>query len=79
MAVLKHLYLHCGAGGRILLPRRYRHHTAPLWRRGLIEVWRRISPSDNPLPHGPFYSLTIDGGRLASSLVFASELRRLSA
>jgi len=38
----------------------------PLSRRGLIEVWYRQSPGEDPSLRGPYFSLSIAGARLAA-------------
>lgn len=38
----------------------------PLWRRGLIEIWYRQTPSEQPSLQGPYFSLTTSGAQLAS-------------
>lgn len=43
-----------------------------LWRRGLVEVWYRQQLDGCPSPHGPYYTLTDAGSRLADALLNAA-------
>lgn len=69
IGVIKHLMLHCGIGGQVILTRAQRTQAVPLWRRGLVDVWHRMSPVDSPRPHGPFFSLTMAGKRLGYAIL----------
>lgn len=69
--VITHLLKVCGMGGRVTLSRAQRGHVAPLWRRDLVEIWHRISPFDDPRPHGPFFSLSLAGLHLAYAITAA--------
>lgn len=68
LRLVKDLWRRSGFGGPVTVPLRQRRPVPALWRRGLIEVWHRQVPDDEPGVRGPFYRLTLDGCRLASSI-----------
>lgn len=51
-----------GGGIPILMARKFQRALLSLWRRDLVQVWYRQTPTNL---EGPYYSLTIVGGRLA--------------
>lgn len=55
-----------GGGRAVSIDRWRRRSAATLWRRGLIEIWYRQSPDEQPSLQGPYYSLTMNGFHLAS-------------
>lgn len=67
-AILKHLALHCGAGGAVVLKERHRAAATSLWRQMLVEIWYRQSSLPGAGLQGPFYKLTERGLRLAASM-----------
>jgi hypothetical protein len=75
IAVIRHLGIHCGAGGNVVLPYWQREAAASVWRLGLLEVWYRQSPEAGLT--GPFYGLNDPGRRLAASLLSARQPRRV--
>lgn len=68
LRVLKHLALHCGMGGNVIVPRALRRAVPPLWRRGLVEIWYRQTPDQSAALRGPFYGLSLDGRRMACTI-----------
>ena len=56
-----------------------RKSALPLWRRGLVEIWYRQSPGDQPSLQGPYYGLTIFGARLADSFIHQNPAPRGSS
>lgn len=52
----------------VSLARWQRKFVVSLWRRDLVEIWYRQSPSNEPAFQGPYYRLTINGARLAGFL-----------
>ena len=75
IAMLLHIMQRTGLTGRIALALKLRPHVIPLWRRQLIEVWYRCAPDEGCM-HGPYFSLTIEGHRLACVLLAARESRQ---
>lgn len=71
IATLKHLAICCGNGGQVTLTRDQREAMAPLWRRGLIEVWHRTIPDEGS--RGPFYRPTTVGWNLINSILSSKE------
>jgi hypothetical protein len=65
--ILRSLIQRGGATRAVSIDAWQRKPAAPLWRRGLIEIWYRQSV-DNSL-EGPFFGLTIFGARLASNFL----------
>jgi len=59
------------SGGRpITLSNSSQRGTAlPLSRCGLIEIWYRQAPGDDPALQGPYFSLSIAGNRLAECFI----------
>jgi hypothetical protein len=56
-----------GAFGRaVTIDKWQRIPAIPLWRRGLIEIWYRQFPNEQPSLQGPYYGLTAGGFQLAS-------------
>jgi hypothetical protein len=49
-----------------------REASIPLWRRGLVEIWHRQFPYDEPGYRGPQFGLSSSGRRLAAALARAS-------
>lgn len=74
LAVIRHLGVHCGAGGQVLLKRWQREAAVGPWRMGLIEAWLRLRPGAGV--SGVFFGLTDRGKRLASSLLTPRQPRR---
>ena len=75
IAVIRHLGIHCGMGGHVILPFWQREAAASVWRLGLIEIWYRQSPEAGLI--GPFYGLNDPGRRLAATLLYVrSQPRR---
>lgn len=66
IGVVRHLGVHCGAGGQVILRPWQREPAAGLWRLGLVEIWHRTMPGLGTT--GPFYGLTDRGRRLAAAL-----------
>lgn len=64
----------CGLTGRMTLKRKQREWVTPLWRRELVEMWWRQMAGESA--RGPYFSLTIDGHRLASAILAARDERR---
>lgn len=61
----------CGArGDPIRLTMDQREAMTPLWRRLLVEIWWRRSPTDRSL-QGPFFRLTEPGRTLILSILNA--------
>lgn len=73
IATLKHLAICCGNGGQVTLTRDQREAMAPLWRRGLIEVWHRVVPDEGS--RGPFYRPTAHGWNLINAILSSSNAR----
>lgn len=69
MRVMKDLALRCGMGGLVTLKYRQRLCVPALWRRGLVEIYYRQVPDGAPTNRGPFFGLSLDGKRLAYSLM----------
>lgn len=42
---------------------------APLAHNGIVEIWYRQAPGTSPALHGPYFSLSIGGARLAAHFV----------
>lgn len=56
-----------GLGRPVTLAHLWQRGSAlPLSRRGLIEIWYRQAPGDDPALQGPYLSLSTAGFRLAS-------------
>jgi hypothetical protein len=72
-AVIRHLGVHCGAGGQVLLRRWQREAAIGPWRMGLVGVWLRLTPDIGA--DGTFYSLTTRGQSLAATLSMARQNR----
>ena len=68
VGLLMHIIQRSGLCGRMTLPPQRRTRVAPLWRRGLIEVWYRCAP-DEGCTHGPYFNLTVDGHRVAAAIL----------
>jgi hypothetical protein len=64
----------CGLSGRMTLPARLRERTVPLWRRELVEIWSKQVPGEGA--RGPYFSLSVDGHRLASSILAGRDEHR---
>ncbi|MGH6683740.1 MAG: hypothetical protein ACRECA_07420 [Pseudolabrys sp.] len=59
--VLRWLARVAGHGRTVTLSARQRKFIAPLWRMGLVEVWSRLMPFDEPQPPGLYFSLSLSG------------------
>lgn len=66
VALLKHVVRRGGWHRPVLVERTKRRPAPSLWRRNLLEVWYRQSITTRDL-QGPFYALTINGCRVAST------------
>lgn len=59
-----------GAQARAVSLEAWRRETAsPLWRRGLVGIWYRQFPNEEPALQGPYFGLTIAGAHLATALM----------
>ena len=56
----------------IHLPTRLRAAVPALWRMGLVEVWWKSEPHDEPQPLGAYYALSIAGWSRAQPFLFTS-------
>ena len=72
--LLLFIFERTGLSGRVTLKRRQREWAVPLWRRELVEIWWRQSAGESP--RGPYFSLSIEGHRLASAILAARDERR---
>jgi len=70
IATLKHLAVCCSNGGQVTLTHDQREAMAPLWRRGLVEIWFRCVP-DEGMTRSPFFRPSESGWRLISSILGA--------
>jgi hypothetical protein len=68
IAALKHLAIHAGVAGSVPMPAFERTGGVLLWRRRLVQIWYRQSLDRHGL-EGPFFSLTVDGMRLAAAFM----------
>jgi hypothetical protein len=66
--VVKDLFRRGGPGCPVTMPFSRRRPIPGLWRRGIVQVWHRQVPDDAPGVRGPFYSLSLDGRRLAAAI-----------
>ena len=66
VAILRSLVTRGGYGRAITLKTGQRTSALPLWRRGIVEIWYRQSPDEQPSLQGPYYALTLSGEKLAS-------------
>lgn len=67
IVIMRSLAMRGGSLRAISLDHRWQRGPAiPLWRRGLIEIWYRQAPSEQPALQGPYFGLTITGTQLAS-------------
>ncbi len=67
VAVIRHLGIHCGAGGHVVVPYWMRTPAARLLKLGLAEMWHRhLLGVGNT---GPFYGLTDRGRQLAAAIL----------
>lgn len=73
--MLLHLAQRCGLTGRMTLSARHRARVVPLWRRELVEIWWKQVPGESQ--RGPYFSLSVDGHRLAYAILAARDERRL--
>ena len=64
-----------GLTGRMTLSRKHRERIVPLWRRHLVEIWWR-QIADDESNRGPYFSLSVDGHRLAFSILASRDERR---
>jgi hypothetical protein len=67
LSVVRHLGIHCGAGGQILLKQWQRRAAIGPWRMGLVGVWLRVTPGCGV--DGSFFGLTNRGRSLAATLL----------
>lgn len=63
-----------GLTGRITLSARLRERAVPLWRRELVEIWWKQVAGESQ--RGPYFSLSVDGHRLAYAILAARDERR---
>lgn len=77
IATLKQLAVCCSAGGLAALTRDQREAMAPLWRRGLVEIWHKVVPDEGS--RGPFYRLSQNGRILAAAITAVSDKSRRAA
>jgi hypothetical protein len=75
ITTLKQLSVCCGDGGQVLLTRPQREAMAPLWRRGLVEIWYRQGVDANPSLQGPFYRPTQRGWALIGAILDTTQQR----
>jgi hypothetical protein len=75
--VLRWLVEHAAQSRPIILPARLRMAVPPLWRMGLVEVWFRCFPHDEPQAAGAYFALTVAGSRRAQA--FLSSRRAATA
>lgn len=61
IATLRHLAICCGNGTLVTLTRDQREAATPMCRDGLVEIWYRQTPNENPSLRGPFYRPTERG------------------
>ncbi len=71
IATLKHLAVCCSSGGLVTLTRDQREAMAPLWRRGLVEIWFRCLPDEGS--RGAFYRPSRTGWNLIGAIISASD------
>ena len=64
----------CGLTGRTMLPARLRQRAVPLWRRELVEIWSKQVPGEGA--RGPYFSLSVDGHRLACAILAGRDEHR---
>jgi hypothetical protein len=69
IVILRSLMKRGGNMTPVSLPSWQRETAITLWRRGLLEVWFRKS-RDGCSGHGPLFSLTIFGARLALDFLY---------
>jgi hypothetical protein len=67
LSVLRHLGIHCGIGGQVLLKQWQRRAAIGPWRMGLVGVWLRLTPGRGV--DGSFFGLTDRGRGLAATLL----------
>ena len=72
--ILRSLVRRSAGGLAVTLNRGQRRMVVELWRRDLVHVWYRQTPSTVPSPQGPYFTLSIAGFRLAS--LFAAPRQR---
>jgi hypothetical protein len=68
IATLKQLAICCAAGGPATLTRDQREAMAPLWRRGLVEMWFRVVP-DEGSQRVPFFRPSANGWNLIRAIL----------
>jgi hypothetical protein len=78
IAILRSLITRGGNGRAITLKTGQRTSALPLWRRGIVEIWYRQSPDEQPSLQGPYYALTLSGEQLASRFIKYPAPRGLS-
>lgn len=66
IATMKILAVCCSSGNQIALTRDQREAMAPLWRKGIVEVWYRNVPDEGS--RGPFYRPSESGWRLINAI-----------
>lgn len=74
IATLRKLAICCSNGGQITLIREQREAMAPLWRRGIVEIWHRMVPDEGS--RGPFYRPTEHGWMLIAAIQRGGDQRR---
>jgi hypothetical protein len=78
IATLKHLAICCANGGQVTLTRDQREAMAPLWRRGLVEIWFRCVP-DEGSTRSPFFRPSASGWHLIKAILAATRPAREAA
>lgn len=73
IATLKHLAICCADGGQVTLTRDQREAMTPLWRKNIVEIWWRKSPTERAM-QGPFFRPTERGFALINAILAASKV-----
>ena len=63
--LLRWLAKAAGHGRPVTMTAAMRAHVPALWRMGLVEVWSRCIPYDEPQPAGLYFNLSLEGMRRA--------------
>lgn len=69
IAILRSLGVRGGNGRAITLKDGQRTSALPLWRRGIVEIWYRQSPDEQPSLQGPYFALSMTGAMLAAKFL----------
>jgi hypothetical protein len=72
--MLLYLAERSGLTGRTTLTARLRERAVPLWRRELVEIWWKQVPGKSQ--RGPYFSLSVDGHRLAGAILAGRDEHR---